>query len=451
MDDLSTEPLETPVRVYVEVSDTVSIDYTTGIQRVVREIVTGLASQEHPDIEVVPVFKASPSTPFRRLTGPEIARLEEHPAGGVAGRRADSFGVLAPLVRLVGDTRLVYRIRIASRHVRARLRERRAHGEELDVTAFEPGSVFLDLEGSWFDPEPREALLPRLTADGVIVMTMVHDVMPILFPQWFAGRQVEAFSSWVDAHLENSSGFITNSICTARDLQKVADERGIAPAGPIVPIALGADFPHDTPSEVDLPAEMERFLLVVGTLEPRKNHELVLDAWETLAREYTGLGLVMVGKEGWMVEELVQRIRSHDQFGRTLVWLGGIDDAELVWLYRNAFITVVPSLYEGLGVPVMEALHNRSPVISSTGGALPEAGAGLTELVEPDDLEGLVRLLRLHLEDPDHHRQSVEKVRSYQQPTWEDATAQTAAVVRSVVRNARAGRRPPTEATRHDD
>lgn len=446
MDDLSAEPLHTPVRVYIEVTDTVSIPYTTGIQRVVREIVAGLASNDFPDIDVVPIFKASPSSPFRRLTRAESTRLEQHPAGGVAGRRADSFGVLAPLVRAVGDTKVVYRIRIASRHLRARLRERRANNDDLDIQCFEPGSVFFDMEGSWFDPEPRETLLPRLASEGIIVMTLVHDVMPILFPEWFAERQVDAFSTWVDAHLRNSSGFITNSSCTSHDLTQVADQRGIEPGGPVVRITLGADFGQNTPTPVDLPTEIERFLLIVGTLEPRKNHELVLNAWERIAPGNPGLGLVLVGKEGWMVEDLVQRIRVHDEFGRTLVWLGGIDDEELVWLYQNSFITVVPSLYEGLGVPVMEALRNGSPVISSTGGALPEAGDGLAELVEPDDTDELVRLLEQHLADPDHHRLAVEKVRSYVQPTWEDTTLQTATVIRSVVRRSR-----DTEATRQDD
>lgn len=434
MSDPVSEPLQSPVRVYVEVTDTVSIPYTTGIQRVVREIVARLGSTEFPDIDIVPVFKASPSSPFRRLTRAETRQLVDHPAGGAAGRRADSFGVLSPLVRAVGDTKLVYRTRIRSRHLRSTIRERRAHNEHLELPGFEPGSIFFDIEGSWFDPEPRRILLPRLTASGVTVMTMVHDVMPVMFPQWFAARQVEAFSQWLDAHLNDSRMFITNSKRTSTDLERLAGERGIDLDGSMVQVTLGADFSGTAPKPITLPSQITRFLLIVGTIEPRKNHQLVLDAWERLAPDDPGLGLVLVGKEGWMVDELIERIRTHPRFNRTLLWLGGIDDSELTWLYQNAFVTVVPSLYEGLGVPVIEALLNGCPVICSTGGALPEAGGGFAELVDPDDTDGLVRLLEQHMNDEDHHDRTIERIRSYEPPNWETTTLQTAAAIRTVAR-----------------
>lgn len=135
-----------------------------------------------------------------------------------------------------------------------------------------------------------------------------------------------------------------------------------------------------------------------------------------------------------MVDELIERIRTHPRFNRTLLWLGGIDDSELTWLYQNAFVTVVPSLYEGLGVPVIEALLNGCPVICSTGGALPEAGGGFAELVDPDDTDGLVRLLEQHMNDEDHHDRTIERIRSYEPPNWETTTLQTAAAIRTVAR-----------------
>lgn len=438
MSDPVSEPLRSPVRVYVEVTDTVSIPYTTGIQRVVREIVSRLSSSEYPDIDLIPVFKATPSSPFRRLTRTETRQLVEHPAGGAAGRRADSFGILAPLVRAIGDTRLVYRVRIRSRHIRSTIRERRAHNEHLELASFEPGSIFFDIEGSWFDPEPRQTLLPKLTAADVTVMTMVHDVMPVIFPEWFADRQVRAFSQWLYAHLDQSRMFLTNSTRTSTDLERLAKQRGIDLGKSMVKVTLGANFSETAARPIDLPTEVTRFLLIVGTVEPRKNHELVLDAWERITRNEPGLGLVLVGKEGWMVDELIERIRTHPQFNRTLLWLGGIDDSELTWLYQNAFVTVIPSFYEGLGVPVIEALLNGCPVICSTGGALPEAGGGFAELIEPDDPDGLVELLQLHLKDPDHHSRIVDRVRSYEPPSWRTTASQTAAAIRSVAGTIRA-------------
>lgn len=418
---------------YIEVTDTISIAYTTGIQRVVREIIARLDSPAYPDIEVVPVFRPSPQLGYRRLNDAERKRLRSHPAGGKAGRRADKFGPLAPLVRLVGDTRMVYRFRIRYRQVRAVLRERRWGSADLAVGAFEGGSVFFDLEGSWFDPEPRSTLLPRLRRDGVHLVVFIHDVMPSLFPEWFDARQVKVFTEWLDAHIRNSETFLTNSRCTGNDLARIAHERGTELSGRIEQAALGANFAERTPTRVTLDPAIGRYLLVVGTVEPRKNHQLVLDAWDRLRRDHPDLGLVLVGKEGWMVDELVARIRSHEEFGRRLQWLGGITDSELLWLYQNAFLTIAPSRYEGLGVPVIEALVNGCPAIVSTGGALPEAGAGHTELVDPDDVAGLHDLIRLHLDDPAHHEAMVDAARSFVPPTWDDTAAAVARAIRHTV------------------
>jgi glycosyltransferase involved in cell wall biosynthesis len=181
---------------------------------------------------------------------------------------------------------------------------------------------------------------------------------------------------------------------------------------------------------VELPEQVGRFLLVVGTLEPRKNQKLVLDAFDQLSGEFPDLSLVLVGKEGWMVDSLVARIRSHPEFERRVCWLGGIEDAELSWLYENAFLSINPSLYEGLGVPVLESLAHGCATVASTGGALPEAGAGFTELIDPADVAALVALIRLHLTNPDYHQVLKDQACMYRPPSW----LETAEVVATAVR-----------------
>ncbi|MCB1257554.1 MAG: glycosyltransferase family 4 protein [Microthrixaceae bacterium] len=421
------------VKVYTEVTDTISISYTTGIQRVVREIVSRLDTPDYPDIEVIPVFSPAAQRGFRLLTDTETRALHIHPAGGQAGRRADKFGPLAPVVKVLGDTKIVYQTRIRYRQARSFLRERRFHTGNLAVERFESGSVFFDIEGSWFDPEPRSTLLPKLRQDGVHLLVFIHDVMPALYPEWFDPRQVSAFTDWLTAHVTNSTRFLTNSRCTSNDLLKIASRMGVDLTGRIHQAALGADFVDRPPVAVRLPNSIDKYLLVVGTVEPRKNHQLVLNAWDELRRTNPGLGLVLVGKEGWMVDDLVNRIRSHEEFGNRLQWLGGLTDAELLWLYQNAFITVAPSRYEGLGVPVIEALVNGSPAIVSTGGALPEAGEGHTELVDPDSVGDLVHLILRHIEEPDHHERMVSSALSFEPPNWDETTAAVAQAIRSTV------------------
>ena len=294
------------------------------------------------------------------------------------------------------------------------------------------GSVFLDLEGSWYDPETRAELLPRLRERRVTSVVLVHDVMPIIHPEWFDPRHIHVFESWLAAHMRWSTRFLANSECTTNDLREVARRRRIGHELDITVIPLGADYQVTERETVELPPEVGRFLLVVGTLEPRKNQRLVLDAFDRLRQAHPDLGLVLVGKEGWMVDDLVHRIRAHPEFERRLLWFGGIDDAELSWLYEHAFLAVTPSRYEGLGVPVIEALAHGCATIASTGGALPEAGTGFTELIDPDDVDGLVALVTRHIEDPAHHDAMVARAARYVPPTWSETTAVVSDALRTL-------------------
>ncbi len=437
MDEPADAPADAPAAedprpVYVEVTDTISIGYTTGIQRVVREIVSGLQGADGTGIVVVPILKPSMHGDYRTLTEDESTRLREHPPGGRAGRRADNFGPLSPLVRVLGDLRVVIWARVTVGKLRKRRREYHPQNAALALGPPVPGSVFLDLEGSWYDPEPRAELLPRLHAQGVTSMVLVHDVMPVLHPEWFDPRHIAVFEEWLSAHLRWSTRFLANSECTARDLRRVATRLVGERELDVVVVPLGADYQVVEARPVELDPSVGRFLLVVGTLEPRKNQRVVLDAFDRLRGEHPDLGLVLVGKEGWMVDDLVARIRSHPEHERRLQWFGGIDDAELSWLYEHAFLSLAPSRYEGLGVPVIEALAHGCATIASTGGALPEAGAGATELLAPDDVDAWTSAIRRHLDDPAHHQEAVDRAAAYRPPTW-DRTAQVVAdAVRTV-------------------
>jgi glycosyltransferase involved in cell wall biosynthesis len=419
-----------PTTLVVEVTDTLAAPFTTGIQRVVREVAAGLASRPELGIEVVPVVTPAPGAGFRRLTDAESERLRHHPAGGRAGRRADDFGRLSPLVRRLGDLPLVV-------SARARVsgwspRRRQLHPAHPELAWRPPhGAVFLDLEGSWYAPTPRAQLLPALRRDGVQPMVFLHDVMPLVQPQWFTPRHRAVFTAWLDAHLTHSESVLANSRCTAADAARVAAERGLHVEPTVIP--LGADPPVEHPRPVELPPEIEQLLLVVGTLEPRKDQVVVLDAFDRLRAEHPGLGLALVGKEGWMVDELVERIRTHPEQGRRLLWLGGIDDAQLAWLYDRAHLSVAPSRYEGLGVPVMESLAHGCATIASRGGAQPEAADGAAELFEPGDVDELTALVRRHLSDPAHHDEWVRRAQTHPTPTWAGTTSAIAEAVHRLV------------------
>jgi glycosyltransferase involved in cell wall biosynthesis len=287
---------------------------------------------------------------------------------------------------------------------------------------FEAGSVLFDLEACWEDPARRTDLLPALAHAGVATTALIADVMPVTFPGWFRPGTVERFGPFVEAHLRHSAAFAWISHRTESDARDVARSLGIARELRGRVVTLGSDLP--SPGAEHPPPDLagRRYLLCVAPLEPRKNQALPLDVVDRLHPKPPDLAVVLVGRHGWGVESLVARIEDHPARGDAVRWLGSVTDDELATLYRHAFLAVVPSRYEGFGVPVVEALAHGTPTISSDRGALPEAGGDLVEYAGPDDVERWSALVERHLLDPAHHEATRRRLVGHRAPTW-DATA----------------------------
>lgn len=144
-------------------------------------------------------------------------------------------------------------------------------------------------------------------------------------------------------------------------------------------------------------------VLVVGTHEPRKNHLAVLHAAELLWREGQEFTLAFIGGSGWGAQEFLTRVAELRAAGRPVEDLAGVSDEDLWAAYRLATVTVFPSLNEGFGLPVAEALACGTPAITSNFGSMAEIAAdGGADLVDPRDDADLARVLRRVLTDPDH-------------------------------------------------
>jgi len=416
-----------PVPVFVEVSDTLSATFITGFQRHTRELLRRLPADPEGGsaIVMVPVRWCIGCRSFRRLDPAEQELLRTPPPPSVASpRRLSRLGDRLPgplprLLRRVVHVPVVTRWRNEVTRWRGR-RTHPAHHAALRIDTWPPGAWFFDLEAVWHNPATRDRLLPELKAHGVQTIPLIADVMPELFPQWFSQVTVDVFGRFIRAHLTHSDHLIAISECTLRDTEALAVRLGRTRPLDAVVIPLGADFPRAP--DVALPPELadRPYLLSVGTLEPRKNQALVIDALESLD-DHPELAVVLVGRAGWEVDDLIERVTTHPLLGSRLMWYDRADDALLQTLYRGAFLAITPSRYEGYGMPVIEALAHGTPTISSSGGALPEAGGGLVEIVDPDDTAGLVSLVRRHLDDPAHHAARRDALIGYRAPTWDDA------------------------------
>ncbi len=375
---MADEERNRPVVALVEVGDTLRVPYVTGIQRTVREVLRHWP--EDAAVQVLPVVHTGRR--FRRLTSDEQLALAGEPAGpaSVAPR-----GGWRDVARRVPGA-------VAAHALLGRAQHRLAHRRwaELFVDLDERTMLF-DLEATWWSPAPRPALLPELRARGVRVATLVYDLMPLRNPEWFDPENRAVFVPWAQAQLRHAE----LAICFSRFCAGEVAAHGGPPTALFLPGADPSDVVAARPGS--LPADGLPYALTVGTVEPRKNIGLLLDAFERLWADGSDVRLVVVGREGWHVEELVARLAGHPELGRRLIWVGWMSDAEVDWLYRHAHVVAVPSWCEGYGLPVVEGLRRGAPVISSTGGSLPEVGAEAVTYADPGDVAAWVAALGSHL------------------------------------------------------
>jgi glycosyltransferase involved in cell wall biosynthesis len=186
----------------------------------------------------------------------------------------------------------------------------------------------------------------------------------------------------------------------------------------------------------------EQFVLFLGTLEPRKNIGRLIASYAAL-RERRGGGatpkLVIAGGKGWFYENLFAEV-SQRGLEDDVLFTGFVPSEELVWWYRSALMFVYPSLFEGFGLPVLEALACGTPVITSNASSLPEVAGDAALLVDPHDTESLVSAMQRLLNDSELRAALSEAgVRQARLFPWSRTAAGTAAVYRDAL-NARRGR-----------
>lgn len=246
-----------------------------------------------------------------------------------------------------------------------------------------PDTVILSAGADWNTKNPdRMRALKRQRGWRLVMAT--YDLIPIDMPLYFPARDVAVVTNYFREAASFVDRFICISEATARDLRNFAEREGLKLSDVQVE-PLGAN--PSTEAAGDLPRGLEprRFALYVSTLEPRKNHMLLLRAWSRLNRQgipaRTGFKLVFVGRIGWDTEAVVAALTASE----SVVHLDNVRDPVLSRLYEQAAFCLYPSIYEGYGLPIVEAfLHGRA-VIASTGGAIPEVTQGLGPCLDPRD------------------------------------------------------------------
>jgi len=412
----------------------------TGIPRVVRNyLVLGYVFGQARGIEVLPVAVAGTELVLQRPSA-----SFPHPAGlprSMSRRRPWPMALMALHYVALGFAYALFAVPWFGLRLRDRLRgtpaRPAAHAQRLEglfgvlerpasrlwqsymqTVPIEPGpDDILFCPAYWHDVSPQSYV--RLKGRMKAIYTLVHDVIPVSHPELYRAPWRNHFRENVRAALRNSSGVVTISDYTATMLRRLFPDE--AAQASITVCHNGLDpLPDGARGGTRLaplfPADNRPYLMV-GTIEPKKGHRMVLAALESLWETgQSTRSLVILGREGWLYDEIVRAIANTPHRDK-VIWLRDTTDAELAYAYEHAHALVHASTVEGFGLPLVECAAHGTPVLANRSEIATEVLGDFGAYFDATP-ESLTEAL-LALEDQGEHARLVARIAGFSWPTWE--------------------------------
>jgi glycosyltransferase involved in cell wall biosynthesis len=288
-------------------------------------------------------------------------------------------------------------------------------------------SVFVCAGSNWGNMNLVE--LTRLNkAFGCKIITYCYDIIPLQFPEWYKSEDVDAFRRYYHQAFPLSDLVVFSAEQIERDARAYCERQSLLIKQTAV-VPLGGDFTIKAATSEPLPADLTsgRFILFVSTIEPRKGHRMLYELWLQLVESGVvgeNYKLVFVGRWGWKIEELKAALQEDTRVRDQIVIMSDVSDEALDVLYRQCSFCVYPSIYEGFGLPIIEAFSRGKAVIASNGGALKEVVGPFSPTLEPTDVEGWYSKLAEWISDPTERRRYEERIKQEFSPrSWSMAAS----------------------------
>lgn len=244
--------------------------------------------------------------------------------------------------------------------------------QEDSLVDFQEGDILLMLDSSWEFYQDFFPLFEQSRQLNIPIYTVIYDLLPITLPKGnFVEGGREWFESWLKKAIAMSDGLIGISKTVANELlHYLGKQTNFLKKPKIGYWHLGANFAQSIGGENVNFKKLSQlkhlpFLMMVGTIEPRKSHDLILRAMEQLWAENHTLCLCIAGKKGWMVDELIVKLKNHPLKDKKLFFIECPLDKDIEFLYSKAAGLIFPSKGEGFGLPLVEAAHHGTPVLCS--------------------------------------------------------------------------------------
>ncbi|MGF6965265.1 glycosyltransferase involved in cell wall biosynthesis [Paraburkholderia sp. WC7.3g] len=292
---------------------------------------------------------------------------------------------------------------------------------------FPQNSTLINVGTSWWIKDYGTYVRHAKQRFGLRYVPFVHDLIPLLTPEHCSKGLVEEFKAWIESVMLQADFIAVNSTNTKNDVIEYGKQRFALQFEPKV-VRLDAEFARtDIPSGgqeflIDSGLVAGKYVLFVGTLESRKNHVGVFQAWKKLMTAH-GVDatptLVCVGKRGWLFDQASSLLEADSRLASKIALLSGISDDELAALYKGCLFTVYASHYEGWGLPVTESLSFGKVCLSANNSSLPEAGSRFADYFDNDSVPDIVSgLNKLVFDDQYRVRREAEIARDFKPREW---------------------------------
>lgn len=385
-------------KVYIDITQFMQIDAITGIQRVMRELMVRLLKRTDLETELI-VWRHE----RQRYVKVDNAKMRRYLETG-KGRKDDTYGTV-----------------------------------QLELDDLEPGAVFFEIDVAWSAVLKRSWLLPRLKKQGLILVAMIYDIMAVTHYQYFHPFFTYEFMEFIGAHVQHDDLIIVNTHPSEQILLDFAEKIGRHGLKTEV-VHFGGDFQgqnkHGTGEarqKVIQIANRRKYILLVGTLEPRKNHKLVYDAYrKELCKK--DINIIFAGRTGWIDENFLHRLYADKDFDKRIFHIKDANNADLQYLYDHAFVVAFPTHMEGYGLPIVEALQKGAVVVTTDIDVLREVGGDYCVYFKPNSPADFAAKVTELMDDRKKYSMLRERAAGYHTFTWDEAAEQFAEVLKAADR-----------------
>lgn len=372
-------PKEQHKKLLIDCSFIYTTDLNTGIQRVVRSIVNNIDEYTNKnDFDLVTVAFL-----YGSIVRVDIDQKKEVYLSKPVGLFNKIKSKLQLYISLYGDIENVYK-----------------------------DDILLMLDSTWhLENWPS---IEYAKNRGAVIIGVTYDLIPILYPQYCEKDLVKSFSDWYEKTLIYFDGYIAISETVMLDIQEYIKNKDIDINNySFNYFRLGSDFKEIKYKLSDIREELKSLYqsnksiyLIVSTIEPRKNHQYLFDTFKKLWKEGIDVSLVIVGKVGWMTENILEEIKSHHEYEKRLWIFNDLNDYEVSYCYKNSKALLFPSFTEGFGLPIIESLQNGLPVLASDTRIHHEVGRNMIDYFDITNTESLFN----HLIDVENGKTMLKKV-----------------------------------------